>query len=120
MAILIEHFNGAFPFWLAPEQVRVLAVSDRHLEYARSLADDLAAGGLRAAADERSETLGKKIRDAQRDKLPVMLVVGDDEVAAGSATPRLRSGEQLAAVARADLPAWLATLDAASRNPEPV
>ncbi len=120
MAILIEHFNGAFPFWLAPEQVRVLPVSDRQLSYAQQVAAELTKAGIRAGADARSETLGKKIRDAQRDKLPVMLVVGDDEVAADSVTPRLRSGEQLAAIARADLRGWLADLDAASRNPEPV
>lgn len=117
MAILIEHFNGAFPFWLAPEQVRVLPVSDRHLEYARGLAAGLAAEGWRAEADARSETLGKKIRDAQREKLPVMLVVGDDEVAAGTATPRLRSGEQQAPLDRSGLSAFLRECDAASRRP---
>ncbi|MDR3634078.1 MAG: threonine--tRNA ligase [Isosphaeraceae bacterium] len=79
MGILIEHFAGAFPLWLAPEQVRVLPISDKVAEYADRVLSDLRAAGLRATIDHRSEKIGAKIRDAQLEKIPVMLVVGAKE-----------------------------------------
>jgi len=79
MGILIEHFGGDFPLWLAPEQVRVLTVSDRFAADAESLADDLRVHGFRASVDEREETLGRKIRDAELAKIPYVVVWGERE-----------------------------------------
>jgi threonyl-tRNA synthetase len=92
IAILIEHYTGAFPLWLAPLQAVVLPIADRHLEYAGSVRDQLAAAGLRAKLDERQEKIGYKIREAQLQKVPYMLVVGDREEAEGTVAVRTRSG----------------------------
>ena len=80
VAILIEHYAGAFPLWLAPAQAIVIPISDRHLAYAESVRATLRAAGLRAELDERQEKIGYKIREAQLQKIPYMLVVGDREV----------------------------------------
>ena len=80
MAILIEHFAGKFPVWLAPEQVKVLPVTDRAAEYAQALADEMNAAGFRASADLRKEKLGRKILDAEVEKVPYKLIVGDKEM----------------------------------------
>jgi len=95
--LLIEHYAGAFPVWLAPVQVMVIPVADRHLDYARKLEADLKSEGIRVNVDARSETVNLKIRQAQLEKIPYMLVVGDKEVAAANVSVRLRSGEQLSA-----------------------
>jgi threonyl-tRNA synthetase len=95
MAFLIEHYGGAFPVWLAPVQVMVIPVADRHLDYARKLEAELRSGGVRAETDARSERVNFKIRQAQLSKVPYMLVVGDKEVADNTVAVRLRSGEQL-------------------------
>jgi threonyl-tRNA synthetase len=79
MGILIEHFAGAFPLWLAPEQVRVLPISDKVADYSQKVLAALHAAGLRAHIDLRPEKIGAKIRDAQLEKIPVMLVVGAKE-----------------------------------------
>jgi threonyl-tRNA synthetase len=92
IGILVEEYAGAFPAWLSPEQVRVVTVSDRHNEQGQKLVDTLVSAGLRATFGESSEKLGAKIRSAQLDKVPVMLVVGDKEVEQGGATVRLRDG----------------------------
>jgi threonyl-tRNA synthetase len=81
IAILIEHFAGAFPLWLAPLQVIVLPIADRHLDYAREVAAELDQAGFRAEVDERQEKVNYKIREAQLQKIPYMLVVGDREAA---------------------------------------
>jgi threonyl-tRNA synthetase len=95
IAILVEHFAGAFPLWLAPLQVIVLPISDRHLEYARQVHTRLRDAGLRVEVDERQEKIGYKIREAQLQKVPYMLVVGDKEAAAGSVSVRSRAaGDQ--------------------------
>ena len=94
VASLIEHYGGAFPVWLAPVQVMMIPVADRHLDYAKKLADELRDDGVRAVVDARSETVNHKIRQAQLDKIPYMLVVGDKEIAGGTVSIRLRSGEQ--------------------------
>ena len=95
IAILVEHFAGAFPLWLAPLQVIVLPISDRHLEYARQVHARLRDAGLRVEVDERQEKIGYKIREAQLQKVPYMLVVGDKEAAAGSVSVRSRAaGDQ--------------------------
>jgi threonyl-tRNA synthetase len=88
MGILIEHYAGEFPLWLAPLQALVLPVSDRHLDYANEVVERLAAAGLRARADDRGESIGRKIRDAEIAKVPYMLVVGDREAESGTAALR--------------------------------
>ncbi len=92
IALLIEHYNGAFPLWLAPVQARVLPIADRHLEYARTTRARLEGAGLRAEVDERQEKIGYKIREAQLQKIPYMLVIGDREAADGTVAVRTRAG----------------------------
>jgi threonyl-tRNA synthetase len=92
IAILIEHYAGAFPLWLAPLQAVVLPISDRHLDYARSVRDGLKAAGLRVDLDDRQEKIGYKIREAQLQKVPYMLVVGDRESAEHTVSVRTRAG----------------------------
>jgi threonyl-tRNA synthetase len=108
VAILIEHYAGAFPLWLAPEQARVLAVSDKAAAYAQEVQATLAAAGLRVEADVSSDKLGAKIRRAQMNKIPYMLVVGEKDMAAKVVSPRLRNGEQLPAMAVEELACKLA------------
>ena len=98
LGVLLEHYAGAFPLWLAPVQVVVIPISDRHLEYAGWVAGELKAAGLRVEVDERSERMQAKIRDAQLQKVPYMLVVGDKEAEAKAVAVRLRSGEDLGAM----------------------
>ena len=81
-AFLTEHYGGAFPTWLAPVQVRVLPVSEKHTVYANQVVDALKAAGIRVDIDEADESLGKKIRNGKTEKIPYLLVVGDKEVAA--------------------------------------
>ncbi|MGH2351305.1 MAG: threonine--tRNA ligase [Chloroflexota bacterium] len=95
MGLLIEHYGGAFPVWLAPVQAIVLPIADRHNDYAASVQRELRDFGIRAELDERSERVNAKIRDAQLQKIPYMLVVGDKEQEAQAAAVRLRSGENL-------------------------
>jgi threonyl-tRNA synthetase len=98
MGILIEHFAGAFPLWLAPEQVRVLPISEKVSEYAASVLAELQAAGVRAHLDSRSEKIGAKIRDAQLEKVPVMLVVGAKEAESGAVSYRDRYAGDLGAM----------------------
>jgi threonyl-tRNA synthetase len=97
VALLIEHYGGAFPLWLSPVQVAVLPLADRHVEYARSVQARLAAAGLRVEVDERQEKIGYKIREAQLQKIPYMLVAGDREAAEATVAVRSRSGGDLGA-----------------------
>ena len=94
MASLTEHYGGAFPVWLSPVQVVLIPIADRHLEYTQSLAEQLNKDGIRVEVDSRQETVNQKIRQAQLNKAPYMLVVGDREVAAGTVSVRRRSGSQ--------------------------
>jgi threonyl-tRNA synthetase len=87
--VLVEHYNGAFPLWLAPVQALVLPIAERHEDYARALVARLEAAGLRAEADLSREKVGKKIRGAELQKVPLILVVGDKEVERGSAALRV-------------------------------
>ncbi len=99
IGLLIEHTAGAFPFWLAPEQVRVLSITDRTSEYAKKTRETLDRAGLRAEADVRNEKIGAKIRQAQLQKVPVMLVVGDREATDGTVAVRWRKEGDQGAVA---------------------
>ena len=117
IGILIEHFAGAFPLWLAPVQAMVLPISDRHLEYARTVHAGLKAAGLRADLDERQEKIGYKIREAQLQKIPYMLVVGDREAAEGTISVRTRTGgDQGAATVAAFIDAALAEVASRGRK----
>ncbi len=104
IAILIEHYAGAFPLWLSPEQVRVLPITDRINDYGETVRRACAAKGLRAKLDGRSEKIGAKIRDAQLQKIPFMLVLGDREAADQTVAVRSRRGGDLGAMT---LPAFL-------------
>jgi len=98
MGVLIEHFAGAFPVWLAPVQAVLIPIADRHVAYAREVVEKLRRAGLRAEVDERAERMNAKIRDAQNQKIPYMLIVGDKEMAQSAVAVRLRSGEDLGPV----------------------
>jgi threonyl-tRNA synthetase len=106
-AVLIEHYGGAFPLWLSPEQIRLVPVADRHLEHARELASLLRALGLRPAVDESGETVGKKVRAAQLAKAPYVLVIGDKEIESGELTVRDREGVETKGVPFDDFAAAL-------------
>jgi len=95
IAILIEHYAGAFPLWLAPVQAVMIPIADRHVEYCRQVRDRLNAAGLRVDIDSSLERMNAKIRNAQLQKIPYMLVVGDREQEQGAVSVRLRSGEDL-------------------------
>ena len=97
--VLIEHYGGAFPLWLAPVQVVVVPIADRHQEYARKVAEELRGKGLRVHVDDRSESTRYKIREAQVQKVPYMIVVGDKEVEAGNLSVRHRHAGDLGAEA---------------------
>ncbi len=98
MGVLVEHYAGAFPTWLAPVQARVLPVSEKHAEYARAVHAKLRAAHVRAELDDRNEKLGYRIREAQLRKVPYMLVVGERESQNGTVSLRHRTGEDLGAV----------------------
>jgi threonyl-tRNA synthetase len=98
IGILTEHFAGAFPVWLAPEQVRVLPITDRSIPYAREVVAMLSEQGIRVELDARNEKVGYKIRDAQTQKVPYMLVIGDKEAANGTVAVRHRAGGDLGAM----------------------
>ena len=94
MLVQIEHFAGAFPPWLAPVQVAGIPISDAHVDYLQRVAARLREQGIRVEVDTGDDRMQKKIRNAQRQKVPYMLLAGDDDVAAGAVSFRYRSGEQ--------------------------
>ncbi len=102
LALLIEKYAGAFPLWLAPTQVKVLAVADRHLDYAYEIKKQLDEAGLRVEVDSRSEKIGYKIREAQLEKVPYMIIVGDKDIEAGTISVRHRKEGDLGAMQVAD------------------
>jgi threonyl-tRNA synthetase len=116
--ILIEHYAGAFPLWLAPEQVRVLPITERQNEYARRVVGELRAGDLRAAADERSDKIGAKIRQAQMERIPYMAVVGAREAESGRVALRSRVAGDLGAMELAEAIARLKKEVEEKREPE--
>jgi threonyl-tRNA synthetase len=98
LGVILEHFAGALPVWLAPVQALLIPIADRHLEYARKVETRLRAAGLRVEVDPRAERMNAKIRDAQMQKIPYMLVMGDKEAAADAVAVRLRAGEDKGAM----------------------
>jgi len=110
--VLIEHYAGAFPLWLAPVQVEVIPVAERHQSYGHEVAEKLRAKGLRVHVDDRSEKMNYKIREAQVQKVPYMLVVGDKEIAARSVSVRHRQAGDLGPMDVEDLGAKIARLAA--------
>jgi threonyl-tRNA synthetase len=113
--LLIEHYAGAFPTWLAPVQVKIIPVADRHIENAKKMAAELKARGIRVETDDRSERMNLKIRQAQLQKIPYMVVIGDKEAADNTVAVRRRSGEQLPAQ---PLASFIETLTAEILNKE--
>jgi threonyl-tRNA synthetase len=109
MAVVIEHFAGAFPVWLAPVQAVLIPIADRHVDYCREVLEKLKAAGLRVELDDRGDRMNAKIRDAQKQKIPYMLVVGDQEMENGQVALRLRSGENPGAM---DVEAFIAQANA--------
>jgi threonyl-tRNA synthetase len=95
LACLTEHYGGAFPVWLSPVQTIIIPIADRHVDYAHKIESDFENEGIRVRIDDRSERMNLKIREAQLEKVPYMLIVGDKEMASSSASLRLRSGEDL-------------------------
>jgi threonyl-tRNA synthetase len=102
VGILIEHFNGAFPLWLSPVQVVLVPITDNHVAYANEVAAKLKAAGLRVEVDDSNNRMGAKIRNAQLQKTPYMLVVGDKEMEAGAVAVRTRDNEDRGAMPVAD------------------
>ena len=107
IGVTTEHFAGAFPTWLAPVQVKVMPITDRAAEYAKSVAADLEGKGFRVETDLRNEKIGYKIREAQMQKIPYMLIVGDKEAEAGTVSVRTRGGVDMGAMSLADFVAKL-------------
>ena len=107
IGVITEHFAGAFPVWLSPVQVKVLPVTDRAAEYADQVAAQLTENGFRVEVDHRNEKIGKKIREAQLEKTPYMLVVGDRDMENGTVSPRHRAAGDLGAMSLADFQAKL-------------
>ena len=107
IGVITEHFAGAFPAWLSPVQVKILPVTDRAAEYAKSAAAQLDSEGFRVEVDSRNEKVGKKIREATLEKIPYMLVVGDRDMEAGTVSVRARAGEDLGAMSLTDFGAML-------------
>ncbi|MGM0471440.1 MAG: threonine--tRNA ligase [Bacillota bacterium] len=105
MGILIEHYGGAFPTWLAPTQVEIIPITDEHLDYAYQVKDELAEAGVRVEVDSRQEKVGYKIREAQVQQIPYMLIVGDDEVEDSTVSVRERREGDLGAKKLADFKA---------------
>jgi len=95
LACLTEHYGGAFPVWLSPVQATIIPIADRHIDYARKIEGDFKDEDIRVRIDDRSERMNLKIREAQLEKVPYMLIIGDKEMASSSASLRLRSGEDL-------------------------
>jgi threonyl-tRNA synthetase len=112
--VLIEHYGGAFPVWLAPVQATLIPIADRHNDYCRGVAEKLRGAGVRVEVDERSERMQAKIRDAQLQKVPYMLIAGDRDIEAGAVSVRTREGQDLGAIPVDD---FLARLSAEAATP---
>lgn len=115
--VLIEHYGGAFPVWLAPVQAVLIPIADRHLDYARQVVGQLKQAGLRATVDDSSDRMNNKIRKAQEQKIPYMLVVGDKEVQANAVAVRLRNNQDLGP---RPVPEVIAMIQAAAKDKQTV
>jgi len=115
LGVIIEHFAGAFPVWLAPVQAVIIPIADRHMDFARDIARQCQAAGIRVEVDERGERMNAKIRDAQNQKIPYMLVVGDKEMESGEVALRMRNGDNPGAIPLVDFLARVAQ-DVAAGN----
>ncbi|UCC61067.1 MAG: threonine--tRNA ligase, partial [Dehalococcoidia bacterium] len=98
LGCLIEHYGGAFPIWLAPVQAVVIPITDANLDYAREVALALKSEGIRVEVDDRGERMNLKIRDAQLQKVPYMLIIGNEEMVGSTISVRLRNGENIKAL----------------------
>jgi threonyl-tRNA synthetase len=107
MAFLIEHYAGNFPLWLAPVQLKIMTVTDQQKEYAQKVSAELRRGGWRVELDDRNEKLSYKIRQAQVEKIPYAVVIGDKEVKEQTVSPRRRGGENLQAMSLEEFQALL-------------
>jgi threonyl-tRNA synthetase len=114
--ILVEHYAGAFPVWLSPIQVMMVPIAERHNAYAHEVAQDLRAAGLRVEVNDSDDRMGAKIRGAQLQRIPYMLVVGDREVNEGTVSVRLRTEEDLGSYSRADFTARVLGVISAKRG----
>jgi len=114
--ILVEHYGGAFPVWLAPVQAALIPIADRHIEFAQEVAKTLRAAGLRVEVNDSSDRMQAKIRSAQLQKVPYMLVIGDREVEAGAVAVRLRDGQDLGAQPVADFVSMAKLAEAEKRD----
>lgn len=103
LALLIEKYAGAFPLWLAPEQVRFIPIADRHLDYVRGISEKLEAAGIRCSIDDRAEKMGYKIRQAQLEKVPYMIIAGDNEAESETVSVRSRREGDLGSMTQGDL-----------------
>ncbi len=106
LALLLEKYAGALPMWMAPEQVRLMPIGDDQLEYARALADELQRNGMRVSVDNRNEKIGYKIRAAQMEKIPYMLVIGEKEMADGTVSVRSRKKGDMGLMAKSEFVAF--------------
>jgi len=109
IGVLIEHFAGSFPTWLSPVQAVLLTVTDAQIAYAEGLYNQLRSAGVRIQKDFRNEKLGFKIREAQLQKVPYMLIIGDKEVESGTLTPRFRDGNNLEPMSVEDFISFIST-----------
>jgi threonyl-tRNA synthetase len=107
IGVLIEHYAGSFPLWLAPLQCVVLPITDSHLDYAKKVSDDLRRAGIRSAIDDRNEKIGYKIREWEKKKTPYMLVVGEKEASSNTVSVRKHTKGDLGSMSRADIVARL-------------
>ena len=103
LGVLLEHYGGAFPLWLAPVQAVLIPIADRHSDYAIKIKDTLISSGIRVEVNSRGERMNLKIREAQLQKIPYMLIVGDDEMGQDTVSVRLRSGDNLGPLPLLDL-----------------
>jgi threonyl-tRNA synthetase len=116
IGVLIEHYAGAFPVWLAPAQARIMNITDAQLDYAEEVYAQLRKAGVRVEKDLRNEKLNYKIREAQMQKIPYMLIIGDKEVEASLVTVRLRNGDNMPPMSIAEFAVLIAKENEAGRT----
>jgi len=110
LGVLIEQYAGAFPFWLAPQQIALIPIAERHLEYAQDVAAQLNEAGFRATVDGRNEKMNKRIRENEMQKVPIMLILGDKDIENSTVSVRKRTEGDLGAMSLEDAIALFKTL----------